>query len=362
MSAPPSSRRDIDSAAIKESIRQKAKELGFAQVGISDCDLAEDEASLLAWLEAGYHGELEYMSRHGLRRSRPEALVPGTCRIISVRMDYRHPKGESPEEVLARSELGYISRYALGRDYHKLIRRRLQRLADHIEGEVGPFGYRAFADSAPVMEKPLARNAGLGWIGKHTNLIACDAGSWFFLGELYTDLPLEADARASDHCGRCRACIDACPTGAIVAPYRLDARRCISYLTIELKGSIPPDLRPLIGNRIFGCDDCQLVCPWNRFARIEDTDAFSPRHGLDASSLVELFAWSSAEYERRTEGMALRRIGYERWLRNIAVALGNAPSSERIVLALKSRIDHPSAMVREHIAWALGRHAADPSA
>ncbi len=362
VAAPPSPRSDIDSAAIKDSIRQKAKELGFAQVGISDCDLADDEASLLAWLRAGYHGELEYMSSHGLRRSRPEALVPGTCRIISVRMDYRHPQGESPEEVLARSDLGYVSRYALGRDYHKLIRRRLQRLADHIEGEVGPFGYRAFADSAPVMEKPLARNAGLGWIGKHTNLINRDAGSWFFLGELYTDLPLEADTRASDHCGRCRACIDACPTGAIVAPYRLDARRCISYLTIELKGSIPPDLRPLIGNRIFGCDDCQLVCPWNRFARTQDIDAFSPRHGLDASSLVDLFAWSEKEYERRTEGMALRRIGYERWLRNIAVALGNAGTSDRIVKALESRLDHPSAMVREHIVWALGRHAVHPQA
>ncbi len=360
MAALLSSRRDIDSAALKDSIRQKAKALGFAQIGIGSCDLAEDEASLLAWLRAGYHGELEYMSRHGLRRSRPEALLPGTYRIISVRMNYRHPQGERAEDVLARPELGYISRYALGRDYHKLMRRRLQRLADHIEGEIGPFGYRAFADSAPVMEKPLARNAGLGWIGKHTNLIDREAGSWFFLGELYTDLPLEVDARASDHCGRCRACIDACPTGAIVAPYRLDARRCISYLTIELKGSIPPDLREMIGNRIFGCDDCQLVCPWNRFARADDIDDFSPRHGLDAPALVDLFAWSREEYERRTEGMALRRVGYEGWLRNIAVALGNAPASHRIAQALKKRLDHPSAMVREHIVWALRNHPDRP--
>ena len=330
-------------------------ELGFQQVAITDGDLGADEAALLAWLDAGYHGELGYMARHGVRRARPAALVPGTVRVVSVRMDYRRG-GADPEAVLRSPQLGYVSRYALGRDYHKVIRRRLQRLADHIESEVGPFGYRAFTDSAPVMEKPLARNAGLGWIGKHTNLIDKTAGSWFFLGELYTDLPLEVDAPARDHCGTCRACIDACPTGAIVGPYRLDARLCISYLTIELHGPIPVELRPLVGNRIFGCDDCQLVCPWNRFARTSPESDFDPRHELDAPDLVELFAWSREDYEARTEGMALRRIGYERWLRNIAVALGNTPASPAVEAALASRRDHPSALVREHVAWALAHH------
>ena len=330
-------------------------ELGFQQVAITDGALGSDEAALLAWLDAGYHGELEYMARHGVRRARPAELVPGTIRIISVRMNYRR-RGADPDAVLRNPELGYISRYALGRDYHKVVRRRLQRLADHIESEVGAFGYRAFADSAPVMEKPLARNAGLGWIGKHTNLLNKAAGSWFFLGELYTDLPLDADTPATDHCGTCRACIDACPTGAIVAPYRLDARLCISYLTIELHGPIPVDLRPLVGNRIFGCDDCQLACPWNRFARTSAETDFDPRHGLDAPALVELFAWSREEYEARTEGMALRRLGYGRWLRNIAVALGNAPASPVVEAALASRRDDPSELVREHVAWALSRH------
>ena len=330
-------------------------ELGFQQVAITDGALGSDEAALLAWLDAGYHGELEYMARHGVRRARPAELVPGTIRIISVRMNYRR-RGADPDAVLHNPELGYISRYALGRDYHKVVRRRLQRLADHIESEVGAFGYRAFADSAPVMEKPLARNAGLGWIGKHTNLLNKAAGSWFFLGELYTDLPLDTDTPATDHCGTCRTCIDACPTGAIVAPYRLDARLCISYLTIELHGPIPVDLRPLVGNRIFGCDDCQLACPWNRFARTSAETDFDPRHGLDAPALVELFAWSREEYEARTEGMALRRLGYGRWLRNIAVALGNAPASPVVEAALASRRDDPSELVREHVAWALSRH------
>ena len=351
----PDHRRSVDYTALTASVRRRGMALGFQQVAITGVDLRPDEAALLAWLDAGYHGELGYMARHGVRRARPAELVPGTLRIISVRMDYRRD-GADPETVLASPELGYVSRYALGRDYHKLIRRRLQRLADHIESEVGPFGYRAFADSAPVMEKPLARNAGLGWIGKHTNLLNRSAGSWFFLGELYTDLPLEVDAPATDHCGTCRACIDACPTGAIVAPYRLDARRCISYLTIELHGPIPVTLRPLVGNRIFGCDDCQLVCPWNRFARLGVEDDFDPRHGLDAASLVELFAWSREDYERRTEGMALRRLGHERWLRNIAVALGNAPASPAVIAALASRCDDPSELVREHVAWALSRH------
>ena len=341
-------------------------ELGFQQIAVTGGDLSRDEAALLAWLDAGYHGELGYMVRHGLRRARPAELVPGTIRIISARMNYRRG-GADPRAVLGDPELGYVSRYALGRDYHKVVRRRLQRLADHIESEVGAFGYRAFADSAPVMEKPLARNAGLGWIGKHTNLINRTAGSWFFLGELYTDLPLDVDAPGTDHCGTCRACIDACPTGAIVAPYRLDARLCISYLTIELHGPIPEDLRPLVGNRIFGCDDCQLVCPWNRSAAAGTETDFDPRHGLDGAALAELFAWTRDDYEERTRGMALRRLGYERWLRNIAVALGNAPPSPAVATALASRRDHPSALVREHVAWAIARHreaavARNPSA
>ena len=352
-------RPDIDYRALTASVRRRGTELGFQQVAITAGDLGPDEAALLAWLDAGYHGELRYMARHGVRRARPAELVPGTIRIVSVRMDYRRG-GADPDSVLGDPALGYVSRYALGRDYHKVVRRRLQRLADHIESEVGAFGYRAFADSAPVMEKPLARNAGLGWIGKHTNLINKGAGSWFFLGELYTDLPLEADSPATDHCGTCRACIDACPTGAIVAPYRLDARLCISYLTIELHGSIPTALRPLVGNRIFGCDDCQLVCPWNRFARISAESDFDPRHGLDSAALVDLFAWTRDDYEARTRGMALRRLGYERWLRNIAVALGNAPASPVVVSALASRRDHPSELVREHVAWALSRHATAP--
>ena len=355
----PHRHRDIDYSALTASVRRRGMELGFQQVAITAGDLSSDESALLAWLDAGYHGELEYMARHGVRRARPAELVPGTIRIISVRMNYRRG-GTDPEVVLANSELGYISRYALGRDYHKMIRRRLQRLADHIESEIGAFGYRAFADSAPVMEKPLARNAGLGWIGKHTNLLNRTAGSWFFLGELYTDLPLDLDAPAADHCGSCRACIDACPTGAIVAPYRLDARLCISYLTIELHGPIPVSLRPLVGNRIFGCDDCQLVCPWNRFAGTSAEADFNPRHGLDAASLVELFSWSREDYEARTEGMALRRLGYERWLRNIAVALGNAPSSPAVEAALASRRHHPSPLVREHVAWAMSRHREPP--
>ena len=348
-------RRDIDYTTLTASVRRRGMELGFQQVAITDGNLGSDEAALLAWLDAGYHGQLGYMARHGTRRARPAELVPGTIRIISVRMNYLRG-GADPDTVLHNPELGYISRYALGRDYHKVVRRRLQRLADHIEAEVGAFGYRAFTDSAPVMEKPLARNAGLGWIGKHTNLLNKAAGSWFFLGELYTDLPLDPDTPATDHCGTCRACIDACPTGAIVAPYRLDARLCISYLTIELHGPIPVDLRPLVGNRIFGCDDCQLACPWNRFARTSAEADFDPRHGLDATSLVELFTWSREDYEARTEGMALRRLGYERWLRNIAVALGNTPASPVVEAALASRRDDPSELVREHVAWALSRH------
>jgi epoxyqueuosine reductase len=296
-----------------------------------------------------------WMARHGRRRSRPAALVPGTVTVISGRMDYLPPAVADAWSVMADPTRGFLSRYALGRDYHKVLRRRLQRLADRIEETVGPFGYRAFVDSAPVLEKALARNAGLGWIGKHTNLINRRAGSWFFLGELYTDLPLPPDSPASEHCGTCRACLDACPTDAIVAPFELDARRCISYLTIELEGSIPPPLRSLMGNRIYGCDDCQLVCPWNKFAAQSVEPDFAARHGLDAPGLIELFGWDEETFLARTAGSAIRRIGHVRWLRNIAVALGNAPRSDAVRRALAGRRDHPSATVREHVAWALAR-------
>jgi epoxyqueuosine reductase len=276
-------------------------------------------------------------------------------RIISARMDYWPAPARAAQAVLDDPTRGYVSRYALGRDYHKLVRRRLQRLADRIQRAIGAFGYRAFSDSAPVLEKAIARNAGLGWIGKHTNLINSSAGSWFFLGELFTDLPLPVDAPATAHCGSCRACLDVCPTGAIVAPYQLDARRCISYLTIELPGAIPVPLRSAIGNRIYGCDDCQLVCPWNRFAQPTAEADFLPRHRLDASTLIELFGWSEREFLRHFEGSAVRRIGHHRWLRNVAVALGNAPPSEQVVAALRARLEHPSELVREHVAWAIER-------
>ncbi|MEJ2553679.1 MAG: tRNA epoxyqueuosine(34) reductase QueG, partial [Gammaproteobacteria bacterium] len=327
-------------------IKSWGKALGFQQVGISDTQLDEAEGRLRDWLAAGRHGHMAYMERHGAKRSRPAQLVPGTLRIISARMDYLPPRTAPAEEVLRRSDRAYVSRYALGRDYHKVLRRRLQRLADRIRAVTGSFGHRAFVDSAPVLEKAIAAKAGLGWIGKHTNLLHREAGSWFFLGELYTDLPLPVDTPVTNHCGECRACIDVCPTQAIVAPYQLDARRCISYLTIELRGSIPVELRPLIGNRIYGCDDCQLVCPWNRFAQLSAEADFLPRYDLDAPLLIELFAWSKEEFLLRTEGSAIRRIGYECWLRNIAVALGNAPTAEPILSALHSRLDHPSTLVR----------------
>ena len=342
-----------DYAALARDIKSWGRALGFQQIGIADTDLGEPETHLLNWLTAGRHGEMHYMEKHGTGRTRPAELVPGTLRVISVRMDYL-PGGAAPaDEVLHNPELGMISRYALGRDYHKVVRSRLQKLADQISAHVGPFGYRAFTDSAPVMEKALAEKAGLGWIGKHTNLLQRDAGSWFFLGELYTDLPLPVDAPASNHCGTCQACIDICPTQAIVAPYQLDATRCISYLTIELRGSIPVELRPLLGNRIYGCDDCQMVCPWNKFAQPTEEPGFAPRHGLDAPKLVELFAWTEEEFLRKTEGSAIRRIGYECWLRNIAVALGNAPHSAAVTASLRTRAEHPSSLVREHVAWAL---------
>ncbi|MEQ6341481.1 MAG: tRNA epoxyqueuosine(34) reductase QueG [Gammaproteobacteria bacterium] len=345
-----------DLTELAADIKRWGRDLGFQQVGIADTQLDEAEVHLMNWLDAGHHGEMEYMARHGSKRSRPEALQPGTLRIISARMDYLPPLGADPESVLADASLGYISRYALGRDYHNVLRSRLQKLAQRISEIAGPFNYRAFADSAPVLEKALAQKAGLGWIGKHTNLINQNAGSWFFLGELYTDLPLPVDTPAHNHCGTCRACIDVCPTQAIIGPYQLDARRCISYLTIELRGPIPVEFRPLIGNRIYGCDDCQLFCPWNRFARPTGENDFSPRAGLDTPQLVELFAWSEEEFLQRTEGSAIRRIGYECWLRNIAVALGNAPATPSIIAALQAQANHASALVREHVQWALAQH------
>ncbi len=352
----PVERPVLEPSALAHQIKIWGRELGFQQVGIADTELGPAEAHLIEWLARGRHGEMDYMAAHGTRRSHPAELVPGTLRVISVRMDYWSGDAAAADTLLKDPHRGYIARYALGRDYHKVLRSRLQNLADRIETVAGAFRYRVFTDSAPVLEKPLAQKAGLGWIGKHTNLLHRDAGSWFFLGELYTDLPLPTDAPVTDHCGTCQACIDVCPTRAIVAPYELDARRCISYLTIESKNPIPVELRPLIGNRIFGCDDCQLVCPWNRFARPTAEPDFSPRHGLDAPDLVELFGWSEKEFLKRTEGSAIRRAGYEGWLRNIAVALGNAPSSPQNLAALRARQDHSSALVREHVAWALSQH------
>ncbi len=349
---------NLDYAALARDIKRWAVELGFAAAGIAGTALDEDEMHLNRWLGHGYHGQMEYMARHGTKRTRPAELHPGTRRVIAVRMNYAAAGTREPWEVLNDGESAYVSRYALGRDYHKLMRGRLQKLAERIHGVVGEFGYRAFVDSAPVMEKALARNAGLGWIGKHTILLNRDSGSYFFLGELYTDLPLPVDAPETDHCGTCTRCITACPTGAILGPYQLNAKRCISYLTIELKGSIPEDLRAPMGNRIFGCDDCQLVCPWNKFARVATEPDFAPRHSLDGAKLVELFAWSEAKFLKRTEGMAIRRAGYEGWLRNIAVALGNAPPAPAIRAALRGRADDPSEVVREHVAWALARQDA----
>ncbi|MDD5580717.1 MAG: tRNA epoxyqueuosine(34) reductase QueG [Methylobacter sp.] len=336
-------------------IKQWGQELGFQQVGITDTELPEAEAHLQNWLNNNFHGEMDYMQRHGIKRSRPALLHPGTTRIISVRMDYQTDPGTAMNQTLSEPYSAYISRYALGRDYHKLMRNRLQKLADKIQSEYGHFGYRAFVDSAPVLEKALAEKAGLGWIGKHSNLINRKAGSWFFLGEIFTDLPLQTDKAVTSHCGSCTACLDICPTQAIVAPYQVDARRCVSYLTIELHGVIPEELRPLIGNRIYGCDDCQIICPWNRFARITGEKDFSPRHKLNTRQLLEVFAWNEQEFLTKTEGSAIRRIGHDRWLRNIAVALGNAPASPLIIDALKDKLHHQSEMVSEHVQWALAR-------
>nr|WP_245245475.1 tRNA epoxyqueuosine(34) reductase QueG [Methylocaldum sp. RMAD-M] len=352
-----SSARDYSALAAK--IKTWGKELGFQQVGIADTDLSAAEQQLQKWIDEGFHGEMDYMARHGTKRSRPEELVPGTLRVISVRMDYLPENRTTVRERLDDQTAAFISRYALGRDYHKVLRNRLQQLAERIAVEIGPFGYRVFVDSAPVLEKALAAKAGLGWIGKHTNLINRKAGSMFFLGEIYTDLPLPIDAETTNHCGSCTACMEVCPTQAIVAPYRLDARRCISYLTIELRGPIPEEFRTAIGNRIYGCDDCQLVCPWNRYARLTEEADFMPRHGLDTAGLIDLFRWDEATFLHKTEGSAIRRIGYERWIRNIAVALGNAETSTKIVDALRARIDDPLPLIREHVRWALARHCSN---
>ncbi len=346
-----------DYASLVSKIKAESRRLGFQQTGITDIDLNEDEQHLLQWLDAGRHGEMDYMQRHGTRRSRPAELIEGTVRVISVRMDYLPPDAAHPKAVLGNNQLAYISRYANGRDYHKVMRQRLQKLADLIETEAGIFGYRVFVDSAPVLEKALARNAGLGWIGKHSNLINRQAGSWFFIGEIYTDLPLPVDQACNENfCGSCRACIDVCPTKAIIAPYKVDARKCISYLTIELRGSIPEQYRQAIGNRIYGCDDCQLVCPWNRFARNSEEADFRVRHGFDTPKLIDLFRWTKQQFLKKTEGSAIRRIGYDCWIRNIAVALGNATTSDNVVSALKQRLNDSSELVREHVQWALTQH------
>ncbi len=360
MNASPLPITRADAPALLADLRRWSQELGFARLGVANIDLANDEAHFLDWLRAGFNGEMDYMSRHGVKRSRPAELIPGTVSCISVRMDYWPADAADAEATLADAGAAYISRYALGRDYHKLMRARLQQLCDRIAAAVGPFGHRVFTDSAPVLERALARNAGLGWIGKHTNLIDRGAGSYFFLGEIYLDFELPPDAAGTAHCGTCSACIPACPTGAIVAPYRLDARRCISYLTIELSGAIPLEFRRAIGNRIYGCDDCQLACPWNKFARPAVEKDFAVRHGLDRSQLTDLFAWDETQFLERTQGSAIRRIGYERWLRNIAVALGNAPTSAALLRALHARAEHPSPLVREHVRWALAQHSSGP--
>lgn len=342
--------------ALLDRIREWGDALGFQALGFTGVDLQQHEEYLQKWLAKGYHGEMEWMARHGSKRSQPNALVPGTCTVITARMDYL-PKGADAEQVLSQSELAYISRYALGRDYHKLMRARLAKLARQIETQLGTGRYRAFVDSAPVLERALAENAGLGWIGKNTMLLNDKAGSWFFLGEIYTDIPLPPDPpQATQHCGTCQACLDICPTQAFVAPWVLDARKCISYLTIEFDGVIPEALRRAMGNRIYGCDDCQLVCPWNKFAAQTREPDFAPRHQLDSITLATCFGWDEATFLARTEGSAIRRIGYSQWRRNVAIALGNADTSDAVVRALQSAVDDPSAVVREHVLWALAQH------
>ncbi len=349
---------DIDFQKLADEIKTWGRELGFQQIGISDIDLSEADSHLQNWLSNNFQGDMEYMSRHGEMRSHPEQLVPGTIRIISARMDYL-PLEPQSAKVLKNSSRAYLSRYALGRDYHKVIRQRLQKLADKIQTKTGDFGYRALVDSAPVLERALAEKAGLGWIGKNTMLINKQAGSWFFLGELFTDLPLPIDEKASTHCGSCESCLTVCPTNAFVGPNELDARKCISYLTIELKKAIPEELRPLMGNRVFGCDDCQLCCPWNKFSSATEEKDFTPRHELDRAELITLFNWTEEDFLDKTTGSPIRRIGYERWLRNLAVGLGNAETSNEIISALKEKRNYPSELVREHVEWALSCHLDD---
>jgi len=337
-------------------IKRWGRELGFAEIGIADTDLSRAEIEHQAWIKKGFHGDMDYMAKHGVKRTRPADLVPNTVRVISARLDYLPPKAKDSWQVMENGEKAFVSRYSLGRDYHKVMRNKLQKLCDKIAENTPDFESRVFTDSAPVLEVALAEKAGLGWRGKHTLLINKEHGSWFFLGEIYTNLPLPIDEKASNHCGTCSACIDICPTRAIIAPYEVDARRCISYLTIELKGTIPLGFRPLIGNRVYGCDDCQLVCPWNKFAEITTEPDFNVRNGLDDISLVECFNWSEPEFTQKMAGSAIYRIGYMQWLRNIAVGLGNAPSSPEIINALKSRANDSSELLREHVEWALDCH------
>ncbi|MCD9029968.1 tRNA epoxyqueuosine(34) reductase QueG [Luteimonas sp. BDR2-5] len=345
-------------AAIAARVKAIAGDMGFQRCGIAGIELGEDEAHLRDWLAQGLYGTMDWMARHGDLRARPAELLPGTVRVISVGLDYGRNDDDSAWRTLADGSRAYVARYALGRDYHKLMRNRLQKLAQRIAAEIGPFGHRVFVDSAPVLERALARNAGLGWIGKHTCLIDRNGGSWFFLGEIYVDVPLPVDPPATAHCGSCVRCIEVCPTRAITAPHRLDARRCIAYLTIEHDGAIDASLRPLIGNRIFGCDDCQLVCPWNKFAKRTDEPDFRARNGLDTATLAELFAWDEDEFLQRTEGSPIRRSGHRRWLRNLAIALGNAPGTPENLAALRSRRNSGDALIDEHVDWALRRHAA----
>ncbi len=349
------SQADIDLNTLASDIKHWGAELGFQQVAISDTDLSDYHHSYKQWLSNGFHGAMSYMEENQEKRLQPDQLHPGTLRVISVRMDYALERENSLAPLRNRNR-AYIARYARGRDYHKLIRKRLQALADRIQNAIGEFGYRAFVDSAPVLERAMAERSGLGWIGKNTMLINKRAGSWFFLGELFTDIPLPIDSADRDHCGSCRACLDICPTDAFVSAKQMDATRCISYLTIELRTAIPIEFRKAMGNRVFGCDDCQLVCPWNKFTRLSGEADFSPRHGLDDSDLVDLFGWNEQEFLQRTEGSPIRRIGYECWQRNLAVGLGNAETSERIVAALRDRLHQSSPMVREHIEWALQQH------
>jgi epoxyqueuosine reductase len=346
----------IELKRLATDIKSWGQALGFSAVGITDTDLSSEESQYQAWIKKGFHGAMDYMAKHGHKRSQPSELVPGTIRVISVRMDYLPPAAKDSERVLNNRESAFISRYALGRDYHKVLRQRLQKLCERIQSEVGEFSYRVFTDSAPVLEVALAEKAGLGWRGKHTLLLSREAGSNFFLGEIYTDLPLPVDDETANHCGTCQACIDICPTQAILAPYQLDARRCVSYLTIELKTSIPIEFRSLIGNRVYGCDDCQLACPWNKFAQLTEIEDFHVRHGLDDVLLIDLFSWDEATFNEKMAGSAIYRIGYEQWLRNIAVGLGNAPTSEAVISALKARVNDASSLIKEHVSWALQQH------